>query len=86
MPLTKLSLIVFPLISPCRNPAANKSPAPVRSTTLRFLLAEHSTTSSPLIANAPLSPRVITINFLIFENSITSLKLEVYQRHYFLFV
>ena len=43
--------------------AANKSPAPVRSTIFRFLLTPHSTIFSPLIAIAPFSPLVITINF-----------------------
>ena len=43
---------------------ANRSPAPVKSTTLRFFFAAHSVTTSPSIATAPLAPRVMTIVFL----------------------
>mgnify|MGYP003320439962 CR=1 FL=1 len=50
-------------IKPCKKPAANKSPAPVRSTILRFSLTPFSTTSSPLINIAPFSPLVITNSF-----------------------
>ena len=60
---------------PCRNPAAKRSPAPVRSTIFKFLLTPHSIISSPLIAIAPFSPLVIIISlWSSFENLITSLK------------
>ena len=48
------------MINPCRNPAANKSPAPVRSTIFKSGLLLHSVTLEPLIATLPFSPRGIT--------------------------
>ena len=60
---------------PCKNPAAKRSPAPVRSRILRFFCILHSKISSPLIATAPFSPLVMIINLLsCFEKAITSLK------------
>ena len=47
-------------MTPCKYPAANKSPAPVRSIILRFFSAEHSTISPLFSAMAPFSPLVIT--------------------------
>ena len=45
---------------PCKKPAANKSPAPVKSTMLRFFSAGHSAISPLAKAIAPFSPLVIT--------------------------
>ena len=62
VPFSKLSFIDNLLIYPCKNPAANRSPAPVRSIILRFFCISLSTTSSPLTATAPFSPLVTTTN------------------------
>ena len=60
---------------PCKNPAAKRSPAPVRSTIFKFFCIPLSITSSPLIATAPFSPLVITTNLSsFFEKFITSSK------------
>jgi hypothetical protein len=48
------------IIFPCKNPDANKSPAPVRSTMFKFSFILVSTISSPSIATAPFSPLVTT--------------------------
>ena len=50
---------------PCKKPAANKSPAPVKSFMSRFCCAGNSKTVSPLIATDPLSPLVIIIFFFM---------------------
>ena len=56
-------------MTPCKYPAANKSPAPVKSTIFKFFLASYSNISWFLIAIAPFDPLVIT-RFLLssFEN------------------
>jgi len=60
---------------PCKNPAAKRSPAPVKSTILRLFWTSLSTTSLLLIATAPFSPLVITTNLLsCFEKFMTSSK------------
>ena len=59
--------------TPCKYPAANKSPAPVKSFIFKFFLASHSITSFCLTLMAPFSPLVITTFLLIsLQNDITS--------------
>ena len=63
VPFSKLSLNVSSLICPCKKPAANKSPAPVKSRIFRFFLLWHSIIPSLVTATLPLAPRVITNSF-----------------------
>ena len=75
MPFSRQLFIDSLLIYPCKNPAANKSPAPVRSTILRLFCIVFSITSSPLIATEPFYPLVIITNLLsCFANFIISSK------------
>jgi hypothetical protein len=73
VPFSRHSFIDNLLMYPCKNPAAKRSPAPVRSIILRFFCISLSKISSPLIAIAPFSPLVTTTNLLsCFEKFITS--------------
>ena len=75
VPFSRHFLVDNLLIYPCKNPAAKRSPAPVRSIIFRFCCAALSIISLPLIATAPFSPLVITSNLLsCFEKFITSSK------------
>ena len=65
VPFNKHSLSLKLDKYPCRYPAANKSPAPVRSTISKFELAEHSQISFLFTDIAPLLPRVIIVIFSI---------------------
>ena len=53
VPFSRLSLKDKLFIYPCKNPAANKSPAPVRSVIFKFFFASHSVIWLFLIAIAP---------------------------------
>ena len=71
MPLIKHSFIGKLLMIPWRYPAANKSPAPVKSLILRFFWASQSISSLFSIDIAPFSPLVITTFFLICFEKVT---------------
>ena len=72
VPSLRLSCGFLLLVYPCKNPAAKRSPAPVRSTIFKFVFACVSNTSSPSKAIEPLSERVISDKYstpyLAYEN------------------
>jgi len=76
VPFSKLSLSDKLFTRPCKNPAAKRSPAPVKSIIFKFFWISHLTTSFLLIAILPFSPRVKTISFPKFIEKVNILFLK----------